>query len=511
MSESTTDKPTTGKNVGGPMYSEGTQRLLHDIAMSPNARRTLDAINAEHFNGSDDDVATVMARKEKPADSGPLYLVRPHVPAEQQEVIDLTNSRSRKLVKAERAVDELREHVRAFRRSDREGNTDAWATLNHHLLKVCIDRLQEFHNDVVEVLGSGETFTSAVTSEPRLQMVSGGTVHEVPLYVQFAMAYSGQSPDEYFAEPSDLRNSLEKTINSALLDLRERGCVLTPIADSQTADRDGWQSDASGVRSRWAGHRTFVEQLTMAIRGQSAHEYFREPDEIRRDSERRTTNALLIIGHTLAPAPDTGADDSSPTQFSAAQEERIRELASELVNAVLFGASFQRDDSPLQCGDRSQDSTHDASANCATIPGERHRVSPEVLDNAGDVGADVGLRKLGDGQVIGNGGSHVELAHKSSPSADDGGAHSVGEGEVTGVETAAPVTDATDVFTGPGLFRYDGSQAHTAAHTAANEAATRQAMTRQIGDYLSELHRQGESWHQMARLILHVFELRQKP
>lgn len=31
----------------------------------------------------------------------------------------------------------------------------------------------------------------------------------------------------------------------------------------------------------------------------------------------------------------------------------------------------------------------------------------------------------------------------SSPSADDGGAHSVGEGEVAGVETAAPVTDAT--------------------------------------------------------------------
>ncbi|MFM9261425.1 hypothetical protein ACKAMS_22570 [Rhodococcus sp. 5A-K4] len=312
MSESTTDTPPTGKNVGGAFYSESTGYLLRpDVPMSPNARRTLDAINAEHFNGSDDDVAAVMARKEKPADSGPLYLVRPHVPAEQQKVIDLTNGRSRKLVKAERAVDELREHVRAFRRCDREGNTGAWATLNHHLLKVCTDRLQEFHNDVVEVLGSGETFTSAASSEPRLQMVSGGTVHEVPLYVQFAMAYSGQSVDEYFAEPSDLRNALEKSINSALLDLRERGCVLTPIDNSQPADCDGWQSDASGVRSRWAGHRTFVEQLTMAIRGQSAHEYFREPDEIRRDSERRTTNALLIIGHTLAPVPDTGADDSA--------------------------------------------------------------------------------------------------------------------------------------------------------------------------------------------------------
>ncbi|MEA1795146.1 hypothetical protein [Rhodococcus qingshengii] len=73
------------------------------------------------------------------------------------------------------------------------------------------------------------------------------------------------------------------------------------------------------------------------------------------------------------------------------------------------------------------------------------------------------------------------------------------------------MTDATDVFAGPGLFRDDGSQAHTAEHTAADDAATRQAMTRQIGDYLAELHRQGESWHQMARLILHVFEFRQKP
>ncbi|KAB2583976.1 hypothetical protein BS297_17675 [Rhodococcus erythropolis] len=102
------------------------------------------------------------------------------------------------------------------------------------------------------------------------------------------------------------------------------------------------------------------------------------------------------------------------------------------------------------------------------------------------------------------------VGHSASPSID-GGHRTVGEGSVAGVETAAPVTDATDVFAGPGLFRYDGSQAHAAEHAAADEAATWQAMTRQIGDYLAELHRQGESWHQMARLILHVFELRQTP
>ena len=309
MSESTTDTPATGKNVGGPMYSESTQRLLRSgVPMSPNARRVLDAINDPQFDGN---FAAVVAGEEKPAARGPLYLVRPQiVPAE---------NRSKKVRAVERLIDELRDHMRTFRRSDDEGSTAQWLENNHILVNQCIDRLPEFHNDVAAVIGGPEIVTRATTSVPRLQMVSGGTVHEVPLYVQLAMAYSGQSADEYFAEPSDLRNALEKTINSALLDLRERGCVLTPIDNSQTVDAGGWQSDASGVRSRWAGHRTFVEQLTMAIRGQSAHEYFREPDEIRRDSERRTENALKVIGHTLAPVPDTGPDDSA-TEKSDVQQ-----------------------------------------------------------------------------------------------------------------------------------------------------------------------------------------------
>lgn len=145
---------------------------------------------------------------------------------------------------------------------------------------------------------------------------------------------------------------------------------------------------------------------------------------------------------------------------------------------------------------------------------EAHRVRPQCQGNDDvpvTVGPDVELVGIGNenGLEFGRGGDGP-FGHSASPSID-GGHRTVGEGEVAGVETAAPVTDATDVFAGPGLFRYDGTQAHRADHAAADEAAARQDLTRQIGDYLAELHRQGESWHQMARLILHVFELRQRP
>lgn len=232
MSESTTDKPATGKNVGGPMYSESTQRLLHpDVPMSPNARRTLDAINAEHFDGSDGAVATVMAREEKPAASGPVYLVRPHVPAEQQEIIDLNTRRNEKLRKAERAADELREHLKAFRHSDREGNTAKWASANISLMNLCIDRLQGFHNDVAVVLGYGETFTRASPSESRPHMLTDDAVHTVPHFVEFTMALRGQSAHEYFNEPPEVRHGLEQNVTNAL---KVIGCTLTPTACDHT-------------------------------------------------------------------------------------------------------------------------------------------------------------------------------------------------------------------------------------------------------------------------------------
>lgn len=89
--------------------------------------------------------------------------------------------------------------------------------------------------------------------------------------------------------------------------------------------------------------------------------------------------------------------------------------------------------------------------------------------------------------------------HGNSPSVRDAGAHSVGEGEVAGVETAAPVTDATDVFAGPGLFRYDGTQAHSA------EPSQPTATTRQIAEVLEELHNQGNSWSEIASKTRRIF------
>ena len=140
----------------------------------------------------------------------------------------------------------------------------------------------------------GPMYSMSPNARRVLDAINTGTY--IPA-VQMVMALRGQSPDEYLAEPSSLRCELEKTMNSALLDLRERGCILTPIDETRT-DR------------RWVGHRSFVEQLTMAVRGQSAHEYFREPEEIRRDSEKRTANALKVIGYTLGPIPDRAADAS---------------------------------------------------------------------------------------------------------------------------------------------------------------------------------------------------------
>lgn len=229
MSESTTDTPSTGKNVGGPMYSESTQRLLRSgVPMSPNARRVLDAINDPQFDGN---FAAVVAGEEKPAASGPVYLVRPHVPAEQQEIIDLNTRRNEKLRKAERAADELREHLKAFRRSDREGNTAKWASANISLMNLCIDRLQGFHNDVAVVLGYGETFTRANPSESRLHMLTDDAVHTVPHFVQFTMALRGQSAYEYFNEPAEVRRGLEQNVTNAL---KVIGCTLTPTVCDHT-------------------------------------------------------------------------------------------------------------------------------------------------------------------------------------------------------------------------------------------------------------------------------------
>lgn len=60
MSESTTDTPSTGKNVGGAFYSESTGHLLRPgVPMSPNARRVLDEINAGQFRGSDERTGAV--------------------------------------------------------------------------------------------------------------------------------------------------------------------------------------------------------------------------------------------------------------------------------------------------------------------------------------------------------------------------------------------------------------------------------------------------------------------
>lgn len=67
------------------------------------------------------------------------------------------------------------------------------------------------------------------------------------------------------------------------------------------------------------------------------------------------------------------------------------------------------------------------------------------------------------------------VAHESSPPCGGADAHSVGDRLVTGVETAAPVTDAT------------------------NEEIT------DLANLLEEFHERGESWLTMAKTARHIF------
>lgn len=146
------------------------------------------------------------------------------------------------------------------------------------------------------------------------------------------------------------------------------------------------------------------------------------------------------------------------------------------------------------------------SGHCGADGGEReeaHRVRPQCQGNDDvpvTVGPDVELVGIGNenGLEFGRGGDGP-FGHSASPSID-GGHRTVGEGEVAGVETAAPVTDATDVFAGPGLFRYDGSQAHTAEPSQPTTTTTRQ-----IAEVLEELHNQGNSWREIASKTRHIF------
>ena len=210
---------------------------------------------------------------------------------------------------------------------------------------------------------------------------------------------------------------------------------------------------------------------------------------------------------TEVGTPDS-SDAAQGRAFTEAVTARIAHDEHMLAIVHLFGLAM-RGDTALR------------SAAYAFIAANPH-VRLKLTDHAKQGGKcsvdDLGVRLTGadplveegdgferDDGVLGN--QVLDGLHDSSPSAGDAGAHSVGEGEVAGVETAAPVTDATDVFAGPGLFRFDGTQVH-AAEPATPDDVSRAGLddlTRQIADYLEVLHDQGNSWSTIARLTRHVF------
>lgn len=191
-----------------------------------------------------------------------------------------------------------------------------------------------------------------------------------------------------------------------------------------------------------------------------------------------------------------GLNDDSPAPFTDAQEARIREHGNELIESVgnliarVFGVDGVQAEFTVGEAGGSEEDSSDAA--------RRSRETDEACEHMVALGHLLGLKIRGDastraaindfvavhkdfrfqltddvkqggkcnledfgillipkdksveivdgleshGGVVGDGVQ--DGLHDSSPSVVDAGAHSVGAGEVAGVETAAPVTDATD-------------------------------------------------------------------
>lgn len=127
----------------------------------------------------------------------------------------------------------------------------------------------------------------------------------------------------------------------------------------------------------------------------------------------------------------------------------VRVVGDEIAGSGVAGSpdlGLKRSDTPLE----SREGLHQES-----IGELGHRVgvglSAAMLkcvdETVAEFGSDPELGRNSDRGVVSEVGG---LAHETSPSVGDARAHSVGEGEVAGVETAAPVTDATDSPVDPG-------------------------------------------------------------
>lgn len=147
---------------------------------------------------------------------------------------------------------------------------------------------------------------------------------------------------------------------------------------------------------------------------------------------------------TEVGAPDS-SDAAQDRAFTEAVTARIAHDEHMLAIVHLFGLAM-RGDTALRSA---------AYAFIAANPHARLKLTDHAKQGGKCSVDDLGVRVTGADPLVEEGdgferddcvlGDQVlDGLHDSSPSADDGGAHSVGEGEVAGVETAAPVTDATD-------------------------------------------------------------------
>lgn len=117
--------------------------------------------------------------------------------------------------------------------------------------------------------------------------------------------------------------------------------------------------------------------------------------------------------------------------------EDVDAIAGEVINTLFqragisgtIGLAARLLDLPLKGSDDVDQSDHGDEVDVVdrgAAPSEIFQYCDKLLRQFGIVG-DVDV---------------AEVGHKSSPSVDDAGAHSVGDGQVAGVETAAPAPDA---------------------------------------------------------------------
>lgn len=263
------------------------------------------------------------------------------------------------------------------------------------------------------------------------------------------------------AEASALAAELKEKLDELLASKYAHTRPATDAADGQGPDKGAERIIATGFDEVFAktapeADNTFPDQpLDKFIAAQKAQiekraaEYqeflaLRRPSAVRDETGAPPDLAEIgkAYGQALADALIGPIKSSPQADVRAAVRDELNGLLMGLNGFLSLGIPVDR---RLR---RSHDPLVRSHLDSLPLSDDSDRVT-ELLEGFGEfVERRIGRTSLrvGGGEPRHGGvsdGIDSESAHDSSPSADDGGAHSVGDGQVAGVETAAPVTDAT--------------------------------------------------------------------